>query len=112
MSASTYMPETVVLNGQPGIWLDWQSETWLHRGHVTAEDINHHLEASEPLDAIAVVPGSLRHDWMRFTTGNPGGDYDDDDVSLRWESTEPGAEGAIAVTVATATSVDLIEAVS
>jgi hypothetical protein len=100
----THLPQPDVFAGRPGMWLDSQTESWVHQGHVDAETINRYLEVFALLDVITVVPSSIRHEWLKFTAT----ETTDDDTSFRWEHATPSTKGAIPVTTATVTS-DLID---
>lgn len=98
---AAYLTEAAVFSGEPAVWLDWQTGAWMHCGHVSESVVSEYLAAWTDLDELVAVPGSARHEWRRFTVDATA---DDGDRDLRWETVPAAAEGALPVTVVTATS--------
>lgn len=102
--SSYLLAEAELFNGHSGVWLDSETGTWVHRGHASEDTVNAYLAtAFVDLDELQAIPGTLQHQWLRVTAHGTGSD---DDADLRWETTAPGTEGALQVTVVTAGSVD------
>lgn len=105
-----YLTEEALFAHGPLMWANWETNEWIHRGHVDDATAHRALDTwadGSVFDKQALTPGTVQHVWMRFAEHDPRNGCDDvcchcearSDLSyLWWERTSPGTQGAIPIT--------------